>query len=107
MGRSDTRDRPLLYSRLAGDSDLGELVALFVDELPQRLVALIDALETRDCAQLGRLAHQLKGAVGSYGFEDLTPVVARLEQAARGGQPIDDVERCLRELVDLCQYVRS
>jgi HPt (histidine-containing phosphotransfer) domain-containing protein len=51
---------------------------------------------------LERLAHQLKGAAGSYGFPQVTPVAARLEQAARERRSTDAMLACLSEMADLC-----
>jgi HPt (histidine-containing phosphotransfer) domain-containing protein len=72
-----------LYSVLADDVDFRDLVADFVEDVPQRMAALYAALAVRDWDTLGRLAHQLKSALGSYGFEPLTPLAGRLESAVR------------------------
>ena len=71
-----------IYSTLGADLDLGELVEMFVEEIPNRAQALGEAVERRDWLETRRLAHQLKGAAGSYGFEAVTPLAARLELSA-------------------------
>jgi histidine phosphotransfer protein HptB len=96
-----------VYSRLGGDPDLGELVALFVQEMPDRIGALESQARSRDWAQLTRTAHQLKGAAGSYGFHDITPFAARLEHAARDGGQEDQILASLDELLDLCRRMRA
>ncbi|MCA0374718.1 MAG: response regulator [Gemmatimonadetes bacterium] len=57
-----------LRSDLVDDPDLGPLVRQFAAALPQRVAALRDAVTAHDLPQAARLAHQLKGAAGSYGF---------------------------------------
>jgi hypothetical protein len=80
-----------VYSHLAADPDLGELVEMFVREMPDRINALETQARSRNWQQLARIAHQLKGAAGSYGFDAITPCAARLELAARDAQEEDRI----------------
>ena len=97
----------VIYSSLGADPDLGELVEMFVQEMPDRVSALETQAQSRDWAQLTRTAHQLKGAAGSYGFHALTPLAARLEHSARAGQQEDQILASLADLLDLCRRVRA
>lgn len=96
----------LIYSPLAAHPQLDRLVDLFVEEMPKRINALQAHAGNRDWYEVGRLAHQLKGAAGSYGFHEITPCAAALEAAARGGQP-ERAKEALDELVRLCRSVRA
>jgi HPt (histidine-containing phosphotransfer) domain-containing protein len=96
-----------VYSRLAADPILGELVDLFVQEMPDRIAVLESYAESQDSNQLGRTAHQLKGAAGSYGFDQITPIVARLEAAARDGRDENQILMALSELLSVCKQARS
>jgi HPt (histidine-containing phosphotransfer) domain-containing protein len=87
-----------LYSTLGTDPELAELVELFVAEMPERLAQLMADYQAGEWEKLGRTAHQLKGAAGSYGFHQLTPYAARLETAARGGGSPEQILECLQEL---------
>ncbi len=97
----------LLYSRLGGDPDLGELVVMFVEEMPCRTATLSECFDGGDLEGLRRLAHQLKGAAGSYGFDLLTLFAARLESAVRDEEPIAQVQAALEELLELCHRLRA
>jgi len=55
---------------------MGELVEMFVDEMPERIALLGEALASGDRESLERTAHQMKGSAGSYGFDQLTPYAA-------------------------------
>ena len=88
------------YSTLGGDPDMAELVEMFVDEMPDRISTLQELMAAGDWEELGRFAHQMKGACGSYGFDQLTPLAERLEKSARNGDAEDVVQRWLAELVD-------
>ena len=57
--------------------------------------------------ELARLAHQLKGAAGSYGFDQITPFAARLEHCIRSGEPLTAVNAAVEDLVDACRRTRA
>ena len=96
-----------LYSSLADDPDLGELVEMYVDEMPERIESLRSLLAAEDWNELSRFAHQIKGAGGSYGFEQLTPLAFTLEQAAREADLPDAIRAACDALVDACGRARA
>jgi CheY-like chemotaxis protein/HPt (histidine-containing phosphotransfer) domain-containing protein len=96
-----------VYSHLASDPDLGELVDLFVQEMPDRIIALDAQAKSRNWNQLAETAHQIKGAAGSYGFGEITPYAARLEAAAQEARQEEQILSALDELIGLCRRVRS
>ncbi len=96
-----------VYSFLAEDPMLGELVNWFVQEMPERVNALEVLARNRDWSQLTRTAHQLKGSAGSYGFTKITPYAARLEAAARDPEDEDAILLALNDLLGLCRRVRA
>ena len=110
---TDVLNQPAsFYSTLACDPDLGELVDLFVSELPDRVNSLSSALANGDWESLGRYAHQLKGAAGSYGFDQLTPSLRKLEALTReqGGKESgaeQSIREALADVSELCSRVRS
>ena len=80
-------DQAPIFSTLANDRVLGELVKMYVAEMPDRMAALENAYSGGDRELLRRTAHQMKGAAGSYGFHGLTQSAAALESAVRGNLP--------------------
>jgi histidine phosphotransfer protein HptB len=96
-----------LVSDLAGDSDLAELIALFVEELPKRAEAMQQAMEAADLDRLSMLAHQLKGAAGSYGFSTITGVARTVEQAAKSRCPLEQLTVEVNELAAMCRSARA
>jgi HPt (histidine-containing phosphotransfer) domain-containing protein len=99
-------NRECIYSRLAGDPDLREIVDLFVEEMPGRVAVLLDQLDAADWEGMRRTAHQLKGAAGSYGFDAISPCAGKVEAAIRDGEPEQRIRAILDELVDLCNRTR-
>jgi len=105
-GRSDTspdsKDLGPLISKLAGDPDLGELVDVFVDGLPDRLAAFQQHMAEGDLAALAEIAHQLKGTAGSFGFPVITEQAKLVEQSAKAADDLEALRRSVEELVVLC-----
>ena len=100
-------EHELLYSDFGGDADLGDLVGMFVSEIPDRIQSMLQAAEAADWEHLGRIAHQIKGAAGSYGFGGVTPVAANLERVCRESNSTNAIREGLEELVDMCRRMRS
>jgi HPt (histidine-containing phosphotransfer) domain-containing protein len=96
-----------LYSSLGDDPDLGELVEMFVDEMPDRVAALLQCLNTSDWDTLRRTAHQLKGAAGSYGFDSISLHAADVEAAVRQCEPEQEIRHTVDVLVEICRRARA
>lgn len=100
-----------IRSRFADDPDMQPIVEMFVDEMPERIASLRSAWEASEIERLRRLAHQLKGSGGGYGFPALGDAAGRLEAAIQqlaGGGSLASLERLRQEfdeLVGLCQRV--
>jgi len=73
-----------IVSRLAGNAKLGRIVDRFVAQLPDKLAQMQAVAQRGDCAELASLAHWLKGAGGSMGYDELYEPAKALEDAARG-----------------------
>ncbi len=75
-----SRSSPL-RSQYADDPEMKELVEMFVAELPDRLRALREAWAEGRLDVLQRMAHQLRGSSGGYGFPDIGDAASRVERA--------------------------
>jgi HPt (histidine-containing phosphotransfer) domain-containing protein len=96
-----------IYSSLAADPCMGELVDMYVEETPGRITALEQALASGDSDALRRAAHQMKGAAGSYGFDPLTVAAGALESTLRNNESPETVELTFHELIRLCRRIRA
>ena len=56
---------------------------------------------------LQRAAHQLKGAAGSYGFDQLTPYALHLETLLKHGAEGSEIARALGQLAACCRRVTA
>ena len=91
-----------MRSRLAGNPRLRPAIRKFAARLEEQLVAFEHAFTERDFEQLAQLAHWLRGAAGTVGYDEFTEPAARLEQAARD-QAISEIEFLIAELRDLAK----
>lgn len=96
-----------IYSVLADDPDLHELVKMFVDEMPARIKTLFCEYENKDWKAMEQTAHQLNGAAGSYGFQGVSPMAGKLEAALKTMTSEETIYQHLIELVDLCQRMST
>jgi signal transduction histidine kinase/CheY-like chemotaxis protein/HPt (histidine-containing phosphotransfer) domain-containing protein len=86
-------------SRLAANSRLHSAITKFGARLREQLIAFEQAFASRDFEQLAQLAHWLKGAAGTVGYDDFTEPAARLEECA--------LNRETAELASLLAELRS
>ncbi len=92
-----------IVSIYATDADMVDIVATFVKELAGRVEAMQAAVERGDLPTLRRLAHQLKGAAGGYGFPSITKAASAVEAASND----DAVRETLDSLSSLCLRARA
>jgi CheY-like chemotaxis protein/HPt (histidine-containing phosphotransfer) domain-containing protein len=96
-----------LVSTLAEDDDLGGIVRQYVNNLPERSSAILRACQVSDVETVKRLAHQLKGSAGSYGFPLISEAADAVEQAVEAGVDRSAIQSRAEELVNLCRRARA
>ena len=72
-----------IVSRLAKNKRLQPTILSFIEKLDQKVASMEVALEKEDMSELANLAHWLKGAGGTVGFDDFTQPAADLEFCAK------------------------
>jgi CheY-like chemotaxis protein/HPt (histidine-containing phosphotransfer) domain-containing protein len=95
----------VIVSEFADDAEMTELVEGFVAGLGDSIERAQVAMTTNDMVVLQRVAHQLKGAAGGYGFMQITEAAASLEHAVR--QRDEGVPKKLAEVISLCRRARA
>ncbi len=101
-----SRTDRLISQLLLQDGSLRDVVEEFVRGLDGRLEELRLAHERMDFDRLTVLAHQLKGAAGSYGYPDISRLCAEMELKFRSHQA-DNFHVCLEQLAGLVQAARE
>jgi HPt (histidine-containing phosphotransfer) domain-containing protein len=65
------------------EQDFAPMIPRFMENRHKELAAMNEANTQHDYETIRRLAHGMKGAGGSYGFEGLTTFAGQVEQAAK------------------------
>lgn len=110
MHGSASANTPLV-SDFADDPSMAEIIGEFVAELPDRVAAIREAVRLSDTVKVRRIAHQLKGAGGGYGFPVISEAAGAVERrlTANGG-PEPSVSRAAESieiLISYCQCASS
>jgi len=101
-----TQSSPI-YSTLASDPDLREIIRLFVEEMPERIRTLETKLTTEHWSELAQTAHQLKGAAGSHGFMELSTAAATLDATIKANADKEKIAATTASLVTFCRRVTA
>ena len=83
------------------DSDMAELIPLFLSQRKADQAAIAAALPLRDFERVRKAGHGMAGAGASYGFGAVTVLGDNLALAARAG----DVARLAQLKTDLDDYL--
>jgi HPt (histidine-containing phosphotransfer) domain-containing protein len=97
----DHNHNPLI-SEFHDDPDMAEIVAMFLEELPERIESLEHAVSHGDIEELQHLAHQLRGAGTGYGFPEITETGAELEDGIREQRPTHEIRELYNRLHQTC-----
>ncbi|GJM19771.1 MAG: hypothetical protein DHS20C14_19840 [Phycisphaeraceae bacterium] len=105
--RGDSADGA--HDGMGEDAAFEQLIELFMNELPERVRAIESAAAEANTELVQRLAHQLKGSAGGYGFWNIGDAASRVETALRRAaweaNPIECAQTEVRELIQLCRSV--
>jgi HPt (histidine-containing phosphotransfer) domain-containing protein len=95
-----------IVSEFANDPDLADIIGDFVDGLTEQTDQMETTLQASQFEDLRRMAHQLKGAGGSYGYPSITEAARKLEDAAREADP-ETCRWALNEVSQLCKEAQA
>jgi HPt (histidine-containing phosphotransfer) domain-containing protein len=103
-------DRRPLLSDFSSDPEMCELVDLFVNDMPQRVTALQASWDAGNARDVQRMAHQIRGAAGGYGFPSVSRHAAQLEDAIKAmdastSASLAGLQRQFDDLISLLQRV--
>jgi signal transduction histidine kinase/CheY-like chemotaxis protein len=82
---SDVLDGLREITTESGENLLTKTITLFLQSAPNDIVALQQALDQQDAAELSRVAHYFKSVCGNLGIKSLTQHAASLETIAKRG----------------------
>ncbi len=97
-------DGPPVVSRLASHPKLRPAIRRFAGRLDEQLTAMDAARTAGDFKELAALAHWLKGAGGTVGYDDFTAPARNLETLAKTGDG-EGAAAALREIRGLASRI--
>jgi len=90
-------DEAVALSRVGGDFELlREVVGLFLEDYPQALEKIREAVGGNDSTGLERHAHSLKGSVSTFGAKEAFEAALALEKQGRSGDLTSVTDNLLR-----------
>jgi CheY-like chemotaxis protein/HPt (histidine-containing phosphotransfer) domain-containing protein len=102
---SDAAGSDRIKSSFASDSRIMRIVPEFVAGLAAHVREMIDLLERSDLAGLEKVAHQLLGASGGYGFDAISQPASRVEQSIRAGKDLKSITAETKSLIDVIRRI--
>ena len=93
-----------LRSRLAASARLRPVIRKFAARLNEQMLAIEQAHSAQNLQELAALAHWLKGAGGTVGYDEFTEPAARLEQAAKTAS-LPEIDAAMAEVRELAARV--
>jgi two-component system, sensor histidine kinase and response regulator len=79
-----TWDRGKTLERLGGDEKLfHEVIGIFLEEVPQHMASLKQAIGQQNAKAIEELSHKLKGELGYLGIAEVSQMVRELEELGR------------------------
>lgn len=90
-----------VYSLFADDPDYAEILEVFTGKISSRIQALRELFDGGRVEELERLAHQIKGAGGGYGFPGVSEAAHNLETSCQA----NDAEQVSARLEELTVYL--
>lgn len=67
------------------DKDLEDLIPGYIENRRKDIASIREALGKNDLETIRILGHSMKGSGGGYGFDAITDIGKRIEEAAKGG----------------------
>jgi CheY-like chemotaxis protein/HPt (histidine-containing phosphotransfer) domain-containing protein len=104
--RPEAATEPLI-SEFEDDADMRDIIGIFVGGMQARVALLREASAAGDQRALERIAHQLRGAAGGFGFGVISIAAERVELASKGGADRAVIEPLVGALIALCDRARA
>ncbi len=83
------------------DPDLEDLIPGYINNRHKDIIVMQECLETGDFAKIRTIGHSMKGSGGGYGFDIITDLGERIENAALAS----DTDKIVQAVQELESYI--
>ncbi len=104
---SPEKPQGILKSGVLAPAVVAQLMREFREELPGRAELIGKAYDDKDRTQLMRLTHQLKGAAGIYGLNQISDTARLVHQLAQEDVALEELQATVAELVEMCKQAAA
>jgi len=94
-----------IKSSYAGNPQIMAIIPEFVHGLPGKVRNMSNFLERNDLPGLQKLAHQLLGTCGGYGFAMVSQPARTVEQSIQTGQPAESITPAVKSLIEVIRRI--
>ena len=96
-----------IKSSNASNPQIMAIIPEFVDGLPSKVRKMTDLLERDDLPALQRVAHELLGTCGGYGFAPVSQPARTVEQSIKAGQPLESIIPAVKSLIEVIRRIEG
>ena len=86
------------------DSELEPIVPEFLENRKKDCLTILNLLDTDSFSEIRTLGHRMKGAGGSYGFDEISEIGEAIEDAALNGDK-GIIRNCIARLSVYLEHV--
>jgi len=104
---SEGKDTAADAGEASEDDAMAALRDAFVSDMPGQVDELKARLQEADAETLQRIAHNLRGVGGQYGFDQITQQAGAIEDALSLDQSVADVRDDVQSLIELIRGIRG
>ena len=104
IGSNPVVESNTIKSSHVDDLRIMEIVPEFVAGLPGKVRNLTDLLQRNDLTVLQKVAHQLSGTCGGYGFAAVTEPARTVEKSIRDGK-VECITTDVKSLIDVIRRI--
>jgi CheY-like chemotaxis protein/HPt (histidine-containing phosphotransfer) domain-containing protein len=84
-----------------------QFLPMFLAELPEHVRQIAVAIAEKDCAKLAEVVHRIKGAGGTFGFDEISNSAGRIEQSIEKTKSIEAVTAESQALADMIRQIEG
>lgn len=96
-------DFQYLSETMGGNKEvISEIINAFIDEIPQQLQSINDAITKTDYSTIKKLAHHMKSSVSILGISKILPILKEIENFGANATNIEKIKELYQNLDEMC-----